>query len=90
MPGQGVQREIDYFGQRHRVGFYNTFALRCDADEVGPVQVSRDPATGEVHGLRGKGFRSMQFHPESILTQHGPEILTDALTSLLRVETLAV
>ena len=90
VPGQGVQREIDYFGQRHRVGFYNTFALRCDADEVGPVQVSRDPATGEVHGLRGKGFRSMQFHPESILTQHGPEILTDALTSLLRVETLAV
>ncbi|MFF8385984.1 anthranilate synthase family protein [Streptomyces kanasensis] len=79
-PNQGLQKRIDLFGTAERVGFYNTFAARAEAetrqvDGVGPVQVCRDPETGEVHALRGPRFSSIQFHAESVLTQNGPRIL---------------
>ncbi|MET9830114.1 anthranilate synthase family protein [Streptomyces sp. NPDC006385] len=81
-PNQGVQRRIDLFGSPERVGFYNTFEARATADRRdtglgGPVEISRDPDTGEVHALRGHRFASLQFHPESLLTVDGPRILTD-------------
>ncbi|KQV15437.1 MULTISPECIES: anthranilate synthase family protein [unclassified Kitasatospora] len=86
-PNQGVARTIDLFGRAERVGFYNTFAGRADQDVVelpyGTVEVSRDPATGEIHALRGPGFRSMQFHPESVLSQDGLDIIIGTLVSLL-------
>jgi phenazine biosynthesis protein phzE len=80
VPRQGVQEEIDLFGRRERVGFYNTFVARSPHDRtdvagVGPVEVCRDPRTGEVHALRGPRFVSLQFHPESLLTRDGPGIL---------------
>ncbi|MEU6878665.1 anthranilate synthase family protein [Streptomyces sp. NPDC046712] len=89
VPNQGVQKEIDLFGARERVGFYNTFAARSDADEFphpefGAVEVSRDPETGEVHALRGAGFASMQFHAESVLTQSGPRIVASMLGGLVK------
>ncbi|GAA5005401.1 phenazine biosynthesis protein PhzE [Streptomyces hyderabadensis] len=89
VPNQGVQREIDLFGTRHRVGFYNTFAARSPQDtfvvpRLGVVEAGRDPETDEVHALRGPGFASMQFHPESVLTEHGLRIVGDALSGVLR------
>jgi phenazine biosynthesis protein phzE len=91
-PAQGLQREIDFFGERLRVGFYNTFSAVADADVVpcpwgnGSVtlQVSRDVATGQIHGLRGPGVRSTQFHPESVLTENGPGTLKGLILSLIR------
>ncbi|MCX4824943.1 anthranilate synthase family protein [Streptomyces sp. NBC_01142] len=88
VPNQGTQRTIDLFGRSERVGFYNTFAARSDTDTfehpvIGAVEVSRDPATGEVHGLRGRGFASMQFHAESVLTQDGPRILGSLLNEVV-------
>ncbi|MGW6742540.1 anthranilate synthase family protein [Streptomyces sp. NPDC055025] len=87
-PNQGVQKELDLFGVRERVGFYNTFAAVSHADGVqvdgvGPVEVSRDARTGEVHALRGPRFASMQFHAESVLTQDGPRILATVIRDLL-------
>ncbi|MEV7391658.1 anthranilate synthase family protein [Streptomyces sp. NPDC091215] len=88
VPHQGVQREIDLFGVRERVGFYNTFAAvatgdTLHADGVGPVEVSRDPGTGEVHALRGPRFVSTQFHAESVLTVDGPRILAGTVQRAL-------
>ncbi|MFB7673757.1 anthranilate synthase family protein [Kitasatospora purpeofusca] len=88
VPNQGVQKEIDLFGGAERVGFYNTFALVAEAEEfaaegVGRVLVSRDTESGEVHALRGPGFASLQFHPESVLTREGPRIVATALSGLL-------
>ncbi|GAA2611618.1 anthranilate synthase family protein [Streptomyces tubercidicus] len=88
VPNQGVQKEIDLFGRRERVGFYNTFAARSaedkvDVEGIGVVEVSRDALTGEVHALRGPRFASMQFHAESVLTQDGPRIVAAAVTDLL-------
>ncbi|MFI6804698.1 anthranilate synthase family protein [Streptomyces luteogriseus] len=88
VPNQGVQREIDLFGSRERVGFYNTFAARSTEDKldiegIGPVEVSRDQTTGHVHALRGPGFASMQFHAESVLTVDGPRIVGQAIREVL-------
>ncbi|GAA4006126.1 phenazine-specific anthranilate synthase component I [Streptomyces marokkonensis] len=80
VPYQGAQAEIDLFGRRETVGFYNSFTARCDdgtAAELAAhdVEVSRT-AGGEVHALRGAGFASLQFHPESVLTLNGQAIIT--------------
>ncbi|GAA2246625.1 phenazine biosynthesis protein PhzE [Streptomyces amakusaensis] len=88
-PNQGAQAEIDLFGVRERVGFYNSFAARSAEDKVdhagvGPIEVSRDPATGEVHALRGDGFASVQFHAESVLTTNGTRLLGRLLSEVLR------
>ncbi|MEV1008967.1 anthranilate synthase family protein [Streptomyces sp. NPDC049881] len=83
-PFQGAQESVDLFGRRETVGFYNSYSARCDdaaaAELAGRgVEVSRDAATGEVHALRGPGFRSVQFHPESVLTLDGPAVVADLL-----------
>jgi phenazine biosynthesis protein phzE len=84
VPAQGEQRDIDLFGTPEWVGFYNTFAAYCEADELpGGVEVARDPVTGEVLALRGTRLWSMQFHPESVLTRQGLDILRKAIGSLL-------
>ena len=87
-PNQGVQREIDLFGTVERVGFYNTFAARSPHDKaevegVGAVEVCRDPDGDEVHALRGPHFASLQFHAESVLTEHGPRVFESLLRGLL-------
>jgi phenazine biosynthesis protein phzE len=89
VPRQGLQRQIELFGSTVRVGSYNTFAARSHQAKIypagiaAPVDVCRDPATGEVHALRGPGFRSFQFHPESVLSTDGQAILHEALSALL-------
>ncbi|MFI7013379.1 anthranilate synthase family protein [Streptomyces sp. NPDC050164] len=88
VPNQGTQREIDLFGARERVGFYNTFAARSADDKrecagVGVIEVSRDAETGEVHALRGPHFASVQFHSESVLTQEGIRITGSLLAGFL-------
>ncbi|MFJ2817841.1 anthranilate synthase family protein [Streptomyces sp. NPDC087294] len=83
VPYQGAQSVIDLFGRPETVGFYNSFTARCDdADLAGlaarGIEVSRT-AGGEVHALRAAGFASVQFHPESVLTLNGPEIVRELL-----------
>lgn len=89
VPNQGVRTEIDLFGERVQVGFYNTFSarsatssFRCDGVD-GVVEVSRDASTDEVYALRGAQFRSLQFHPESILSPDGVGILRALVLELL-------
>jgi phenazine biosynthesis protein phzE len=86
-PYQGVPRDIALFGTEHRVGFYSTFTALADTDRLvtpyGPVELAREPGSGEVHALRGPGFAGVQFHPESVLTEHGPQLLTELIGALL-------
>ncbi|WBU37382.1 anthranilate synthase family protein [Homoserinibacter sp. YIM 151385] len=78
-PRQGVRLEVDVFGERPAIGFYNTFAARV---EPGPdaaagtrtrhgLEVSADAATGVVHALRGPKVASVQGHLESVLSSDG-------------------
>lgn len=81
-PHQGLQLEVDVFGERAAIGFYNTFTARvlpgvttltpsesrCGA--VGDVEIAASPE-GDVFALRGTGFASVQGHLESILSRDG-------------------
>ncbi|WP_216213648.1 anthranilate synthase family protein [Amycolatopsis aidingensis] len=88
-PNQGVRHHIDLFGEPVGAGFYNTFAAYADTTRlltarcVEPVQICRDELTGEVHALSGPGFTSVQFHPESLLTEYGPTLLRNLVTTVL-------
>ncbi|MFD8453497.1 anthranilate synthase family protein [Streptomyces coelicoflavus] len=89
VPNQGTQREIDLFGSRERVGFYNSFSARSRAERlecpgIGEVTVCLDAGTDEVHALRGPHFGSVQFHLESVLTQDSERILTELLAPLMQ------
>lgn len=88
VPYQGAQTRIDLFGRPETVGFYNSFVAHCDAEAAAEltahgVEVSRDTATGEVHALRGPGFTSVQFHPESVLSLRGTAIVRELLSGVL-------
>ncbi|MFD5414764.1 anthranilate synthase family protein [Streptomyces nojiriensis] len=88
-PAQGAQTRIELFGAEEVVGFYNTYTASCD-DALAArlaaegVEVARDPATGEVHGLRSRagGFAGVQFHPESVLTLRGADLLRELLAGV--------
>jgi phenazine biosynthesis protein phzE len=86
-PYQGMQREIDFFGRPERVGFYSTYTARSASSTVdsphGTVEVSRDAETGEVHALRGPAFAGVQFHPESVLSEHGIDLVRELVTRLV-------
>src|SRR3954469_16163197 len=87
---QGTQDEVTIDGGPERVGFYNTFVGRVvPTGSMGEtalpegVSVDADPATGDVHLVRGPHFRGIQFHAESILTQRGSEVLHRLAADLL-------
>ncbi|MFI6643832.1 anthranilate synthase family protein [Streptomyces sp. NPDC050504] len=86
VPYQGAQTRIELFGSAETVGFYNSFTAVChEGGEPSGVEVSRDPRTGEVHALRGAGFAGVQFHPESVLTLRGPQIVAGLLEAVAPV-----
>ena len=64
-------------GRTERVGFYNTFVGRMAPDTVLPdgVRVEADPETGDLHAVYGPHYRGIQFHTESILTEHGYDLV---------------
>jgi 2-amino-4-deoxychorismate synthase len=84
-PHQGTQRQIDLFGAPVRVGSYNTYAAVASPRRItdSPIQIAADPRTGEVHALRGPGFASIQFHPESLLSPDGVTVLSELTGALL-------
>lgn len=85
-PSQGIQKEIDLFGQKTRVGFYNTFTatLPSSCEDSFPDKVKRVAFSegDEIAALRGEHFLSYQFHPESILTKDGYQILLEGMSYL--------
>lgn len=86
VPYQGAQTTIDLFGRPETVGFYNSFVARCDdevAEELGAhgIETSR-AGNGEVHAVRGPGFAGVQFHPESILTLNGADVVRELVGRL--------
>ncbi|GAA5208821.1 anthranilate synthase family protein [Streptomyces thinghirensis] len=93
VPYQGAQTEIDLFGRRETVGFYNSFTARCEDETAAElaahgVEVSRAD-NGEVHALRGPGFAGVQFHPESVLTLNGAAIVRELAGQLRGTSTFS-
>ena len=82
---QGTQSPVTIGGRTERVGFYNTFVGRVgqDAELPSGVRVDADPDTGDIHVLTGPHYRGIQFHAESILTEHGYDLVHDLVSDLL-------
>jgi phenazine biosynthesis protein phzE len=88
-PNQGTRLFVDFFGRTEVCGFYNTFSARSDHDTVsvpvgGTLALSRDRGSCEIHAMRGPTISSLQFHPESVLTENGTGILEELLAPMLR------
>ncbi|MGW9631042.1 anthranilate synthase family protein [Agromyces sp. NPDC055520] len=85
-PRQGVQLDVDLFGEPAAIGFYNTFAAtaanRSRTPHLG-LEVAADATTGVVHVLRGPGVASVQGHLESVLSPDGLAVLSRLLDELL-------
>ncbi|WP_063725778.1 anthranilate synthase family protein [Cryptosporangium arvum] len=95
VPAQGLRRRVDWWGDPEWLGFYHTFAAvhgsdrwRCPATGA-PVRLLRDARTGAVHALAAPRVRSVQFHVESVLTEHGPAILRRLLRAVTAEAALA-
>jgi len=82
---QGTQSPVQIDGRTERVGFYNTFVGRVSPDAALPdgVRVEADPETGDIHLVAGPHYRGIQFHAESILTEHGQDLLHRLVSDLL-------
>jgi 2-amino-4-deoxychorismate synthase len=82
---QGTQSPVPIAGRTERVGFYNTFVARLADGATAPagVEVEVDVQTGDIHLVRGPHYRGIQFHAESILTEHGYDLLHEIVSQLL-------
>ena len=82
---QGTQSPVTIDGRTERVGFYNTFVGRTSDDAALPagVTVEADEVTGDIHVLTGPHYRGIQFHAESILTEHGYDLIHDLVRELV-------
>jgi len=80
---QGTQSRVRLGEREEVVGFYNTFVARPAGALPDGVWVEYDEGTGDVHLVAGPRFRGIQFHAESILTEHGFEIIRDLVLDLL-------
>jgi phenazine biosynthesis protein phzE len=88
MPNQGLQKEIQFFGSKETVGFYNTFTAVYRPNSlnniINGIDIAFDESSGYVFGVRGGNFSSMQFHPESVLTIDGSRIICESITSAIQ------
>ena len=66
--------------ERFQVGRYHSWAVRPESMPA-TLEVTARDANGEVLAFRHREFdvRGVQFHPESILTEHGAKMLENWL-----------
>ena len=84
-PHQGMQLDVDVFGEHASIGFYNTFTARVarGTERVGAAEIAASATTGDVYALRGPRFASVQGHLESILSRDGLATLERLVTQAL-------
>jgi len=77
---QWVQKEILLLWKKQNVWMYNSFAPRWDSRSINTCVKDTD---WNILFLSHGNITSCQFHPESIMTENGYDILTDMLKSVL-------
>ena len=82
-PNQGTQVEVDLFGRRELVGFYNSFAALAPEAVVPGLEIATLPGSREIVAMRGPGYGGVQFHAESVFSKDGLGILRREITRLL-------
>jgi para-aminobenzoate synthetase component II len=82
-PLHGEASEISHDGEGIFVGIPNRFSagryhsLIVELDDDSPLAVTARSEEGEIMGLEHREFPifGVQFHPESVLTEHGHDLL---------------
>ena len=90
-PMHGDSSEINHDGkgifeglpQRFSAGRYHSLIVELEAQDT-PLEVTARSDEGEIMGLRHKQHQTfgVQFHPESILTEGGYDMLRNFLKAL--------
>ena len=82
---QGMQKQLAVFGRDHRLGFYNSFSPVMDEAAAARADIDFDiDDNGRIQAMRGPGFIGFQFHPESVMSETGYDLLREALSFLNR------
>lgn len=79
---QGMPRVVTINGEQHQLGFYNSFSpvidqanppqnLSCDVDEQ-----------GRITAMGNQKLVAFQFHPESVMSKSGRELVLQAMQRL--------
>jgi para-aminobenzoate synthetase component II len=78
--GRGLFRDVPSPLEATR--YHSLLVARESLPDV--FEVSAETAAGEIMGLRHRELplEGLQFHPESILTEHGPQLVQNWLSSL--------
>jgi phenazine biosynthesis protein phzE len=82
-PHQGRQIDVDLFGRREPVGFYNSFAALAPRNAPPGMELATAPGSRRIVALRGRALAGVQFHAESIFTRDGLGILRREIERLL-------
>lgn len=79
---QGMPRRVTVWGEMHQLGFYNSFSPVFDADHP-PEHLEYDvDEAGRITAMRGAGLVAFQFHPESVMSKTGRDLVLGALKFL--------
>lgn len=80
---QGMQRSVTVFGRDQLLGFYNSFSPVHTAIAASRNDLLLDlDENRRIIAMKGPGFIGFQFHPESVMSENGNELLLDALLEL--------
>lgn len=86
---QGMQRQVRVFGEMRRLGFYNSFSPVLDDVARGRDDIKYDvDEKGRIIAMQGNRFIGFQFHPESVMSQDGNDVLEQALRVLKQLSRL--
>ena len=82
---QGMPMRVTVDGKKCRLGFYNSFSPVMDgaAEQCGGIDFDCDDKN-RIIAMRGAGFSGFQFHPESVMSIEGVELLYNELARLVQ------
>jgi len=94
-PMHGLDSSIEHDGtgvfvgipNRFRAGRYHSLIVTLPDEEHSPLQITARSEEGEIMGLRHRYHPTfgVQFHPESILTEYGHQLIGNFLSLDSRV-----
>lgn len=81
---QGMPRAVRVFGQDYRLGFYNSFSaiFTKEVEDMLHLKVNLD-GEGRIIAMEGPYFIGFQFHPESVMSECGNDVLAQAIYRLV-------